>query len=98
MLTARAFWIARRRAGFDSGFAPPDFTAIAMSFATRVNAFAIRSQRANIVALRVSKMRPTVDLRGVGLSPAIGSGCRREVPSAQRNTLLALERQPHVLQ
>src|SRR5512139_1814728 len=58
MFAPRAFWIARRRAGFVSALGPPVFTAIAMSFAMRVKTFAIRFHRANIVALRVSKMRP----------------------------------------
>src|SRR5574341_1916467 len=58
MLRARAFWRTRRRAGLLSGLGPPAFTAMAMSLLTRVKAFAILFQRANIVALRVSKMRP----------------------------------------
>src|SRR5574342_946405 len=58
MLAARAFWMARRRAGLPSGLAPPDLTAMAMSLLMRVKAFAIRFHRANMVALRVSKMRP----------------------------------------
>ncbi len=58
MFTARAFWITRRRAGFESGFGPPDFTAIVISLPTRENCLAMRSQRANMVCLRVSKMRP----------------------------------------
>jgi hypothetical protein len=41
-----------------SGLGPPDFTAMAMSRPIRVNAFAIRSHRLNMVALRVSKIRP----------------------------------------
>src|SRR6187401_2859233 len=58
MLTARALWMARRSAGFASGSSLPFLTAIAISFETRVNCFARRSQRANIVTLRFSKMRP----------------------------------------
>src|SRR5688500_14883641 len=58
MFTARAASSARRSVGFASGFGPPDFTAIAMSLPTRVKAFAILFQRANIVALRFSKIRP----------------------------------------
>src|SRR5262245_7651208 len=58
MLTARAFWTARRSAGLFSGVGPPAFTAIAISLPIRWKAFDIRSQRANIVLLRVSKMRP----------------------------------------
>src|SRR5437868_14330781 len=58
MFPARAFCSARRRAGLLSGLGPPAFTAMAMSLLIRVNSFAILFQRANIVALRVSKMRP----------------------------------------
>src|SRR5688572_22658070 len=67
MFTARAFWITRRSAGLLSGIGPPAFTAIAMSLPMRANCFAIRSQRRNMVALRVSKMRPIpvlLDSRG----------------------------------
>jgi hypothetical protein len=58
MLAARAFWIARRSAALWWGSGPPDFTAMTMSLVIRVKTFAIRFQRANMVALRVSKMRP----------------------------------------
>ena len=58
MLTARAFWMTRRSAGLVSGFGPPALTAIVMSLPMRANCFAIWSQRANIVCLRASKMRP----------------------------------------
>src|SRR5579862_4741495 len=58
MFTARAFWITRRSVGLEAGSAPPDFTAMVMSFAMRANCFAMRFHRANIVALRTSKMRP----------------------------------------
>src|SRR5688572_3535992 len=58
MLAARAFWITRRRVGLVSGLGPPDFTAMARSFPMRVKAFAILSHRLNIVAFRVSKIRP----------------------------------------
>src|SRR5690242_4901361 len=58
MLTARAFWITRRSVGLDEGSGPPDFTAMVISLAMRANCFAMRFQRANIVALRTSKMRP----------------------------------------
>src|SRR5512136_1438911 len=58
MLAPRAFWMARRRAGFVSGLGPPAFTAMAMSLLMRVKTFAILFHRANMVALRVSKMRP----------------------------------------
>src|SRR5262249_29557306 len=58
MFAARAFWMTRRRAGFDSGLGPPFRTAMVISLPMRENSFDMRSQRANIVALRVSKMRP----------------------------------------
>src|SRR6185436_4130906 len=58
MFTDRAFWITRRSEGFDSGLGPPFLTAIVISLPMRANALDILSQRANIVALRVSKMRP----------------------------------------
>src|SRR4029077_2352452 len=58
MLTARAFWIVRRRVGLDAGSEPLAFTAMVISLAMRANCFAMRFQRANIVALRTSKMRP----------------------------------------
>src|SRR5262249_36594457 len=54
-----AFCSARRSMGLLWGSGPPDFTAMAISRLMRVNAFAILFQRANIVALRVSKIRPT---------------------------------------
>src|SRR5262245_32392273 len=58
MLTARAFWITRRSAGLPSGFAPPALIAIVISLLMRAKAFDMRSQRASMVALRVSRMRP----------------------------------------
>src|SRR5579862_5555058 len=58
MLTARAFWMTRRSIGLEAGSVPPDLTAMVMSFAMRANCFAMRFQRANIVCLRTSKMRP----------------------------------------
>src|SRR5688500_15470953 len=58
MFKARAFWMTRLSAGLFSGVGPPAFTAIAISFPMRANCFDIRSQRRNIVAFRVSKMRP----------------------------------------
>src|SRR5258705_8991765 len=63
MLIDRPFRIARRSAGLPSGFGPAALTAIVISLPTRANALDIRSQRANIVALRVSKMRPMVFFR-----------------------------------
>src|SRR5882757_3493299 len=58
MLTLLAFWKQRRRAGLVAVSGPPTFTAMAISFPMRVNCLAIRSQRANMVCLRTSKMRP----------------------------------------
>src|SRR5262245_43767409 len=58
MLTWRAFCTARRSAGLELTSPPPDLTAMLMSLATRANCLAMRSQRANIVCLRTSKMRP----------------------------------------
>ena len=58
MFAARAFCITRRSAGLLSGLGPPAFTAMAMSFPMRVNTLAIRSHRLNMVALRVSNIRP----------------------------------------
>ena len=55
---AHALWMARRSAGLLSGFGPPAFAAMTMSLVMRVKALAIRFHRANMVALRVSKMRP----------------------------------------
>src|SRR5690242_19616679 len=66
MLTARAFWMVRRRVGLDAGSVPPDLTAMVMSLAIRANCFAMRFQRANIVCFRTSKMRPM----GQGLASA----------------------------
>jgi hypothetical protein len=40
------------------GSGPPAFTAMAISFPTRVNCFAIRSHLANIVDFLTSNMRP----------------------------------------
>src|SRR4051794_39377462 len=62
MFAARAFWIMRRSIGLLSGLGPPAFTAIAMSLPMRVKAFAMRSHRLNIVALRVSKIRPMTEV------------------------------------
>ena len=58
MFTARAFCMARRRLGLAAGSGPPALTAMVMSLAMRANCLAMRFQRANIVALRTSKMRP----------------------------------------
>src|SRR5688572_25802902 len=58
MLRLRLFCTARRSAGLELGSLPPALTAMLMSFAMRANCFAMRSQRANIVCLRTSKMRP----------------------------------------
>src|SRR5689334_2325131 len=59
MLSARAFWRARRSAGLASGLGPLALTAIAMSLLIFVNCFATRSMRAKIVCLRFSNARPT---------------------------------------
>src|ERR1041385_80392 len=74
MFTDRAFWITRRSEGFDSGLGPPFLTAIVISLPMRANALDMRSQRANIVALRVSKMRPMGSRKEVG---SRGRGARR---------------------
>src|SRR6185436_7272469 len=58
MFTARAFWITRRSAGLECGSVPPVFTATLISLLMRENALDMRSQRANIVCLRTSNMRP----------------------------------------
>src|SRR5512143_710093 len=79
MFAPRAFWSTRRSAGLWSGLGPPAFTAIAMSLLMRVKAFAIRFHRANIVALRVSKMRPMRSRSRAG-----GSGARRPRLSHRR--------------
>src|SRR5215469_4566417 len=50
--------MTRRRAGLEAGSGPLAFTAMVMSFAMRANCFAMRFQRANMVCLRTSKMRP----------------------------------------
>src|SRR5215471_12555797 len=71
MFAARAFWMTRRSAGLDSGLGPPFLTAIVISLPMRENSLDMRSQRANIVALRVSKMRPMASwIGGVGLRAA----------------------------
>src|SRR4029079_12636198 len=81
MFAARAFWIMRRNARVLSGLAPPDFTAIAMSLPIRVKAFAIRSHRLNMVALRVSKMRP---MAGMNYHTAGGRAPRGSRPPPGR--------------
>src|SRR3954471_7232268 len=58
MLMARAFCTWRRNAGLEPTSPPPALTAMLMSLAIRANCFAMRSQRANIVCLRTSNMRP----------------------------------------
>ena len=47
--------------GLATGSGPPALTAMVISLPMRANCFAIRSHRANIVCLRVSKMRPMID-------------------------------------
>src|SRR3954466_9758786 len=85
MFTARAFWMMRRSAGLVSGLGPPDFTAMARSFPTRVKALAILSHRLNIVAFLVSKIRPMRwVLSGVGPErEATARGQRRRDPGAR---------------
>jgi hypothetical protein len=58
MLIWRAFWIARRSAGLLCGSGPPALTATMIYFERRENCLAMRSQRANIVCLRTSKILP----------------------------------------
>src|SRR5678810_758158 len=58
MLMARAFCTWRRSAGLEPTSPPPALTAMLMSLEIRANCFAMRSQRANIVCLRTSNMRP----------------------------------------
>ena len=49
---------AARTVLVDAGSGPPALTAMVMSLATRANCFAMRFQRANIVCLRTSNIRP----------------------------------------
>src|SRR5688572_1153103 len=58
MLRLRLFCIARRSAGLEFGSLPPALTAMLMSLEMRANCLAMRSQRANMVCLRTSNMRP----------------------------------------
>src|SRR5262245_49216864 len=90
MFAARAFWMTRRNAGLDSGLGPPFLTAIVISLPMRENSLDMRSQRANIVALRVSKMRP-MGSRGLGMRAGArgrtargGCGPRRIIATEQR--------------
>ena len=80
MFAARAFCTMRRSAGLVSGLGPPAFTAMAMSFAIRVNIFAIRSHRLNMVALRVSNIRPMAN--ELPRARARGRFCQRLAPRA----------------
>ena len=60
----------RRSVGLFSGFGPLLRTAIVISFPIRAKALDILSHRANIVALRVSKMRPmSIPVEGVLVQP-----------------------------
>ena len=45
MLADFAFWITARKRELASGFGPPSFTAITISFPIRVNALAMADQR-----------------------------------------------------
>src|SRR6185436_18873823 len=76
MFAVRAFWMTRRSEGLDSGLGPPFLTAIVISLPMRANSLDMRSQRANIVALRVSKMRPMASRieRGVTRAGAPAAG------------------------
>src|SRR5690606_8240679 len=62
MLTAFAFWIAVRRRELFSGWGPPSFTAIAISFPKRVNCTAIMSQRLLVLSFLISKSLPILYL------------------------------------
>src|SRR5580698_3921974 len=70
MLTARAFWMVRRSVELEAGSVPPAFTAMVMSLAMRANCLAMRFQRANMVCLRTSKMRPMKAWCTNGAGPA----------------------------
>src|SRR5438105_10208099 len=70
MFTARAFWITRRRVGFDDGSGPLDLTAMVMSFAIRANCFAMRFHRANIVCFLTSNMRPMPRMVTLSTAPS----------------------------
>src|SRR5439155_19897111 len=86
MLSARAFWMMRRSAGLFSGLGPPAFTAIVISLPMRAKALDILSQRANIVALRVSKMRPMRLREPLGHEPVIaGAEHLAHAPRAARS-------------
>src|SRR5262245_34830160 len=88
MFAARAFWMTRRSAGLDSGFGPPFLTAIVISFPIREKSLDMRSQRANIVALRVSKMRPMGSRGESGLARAgaPAAGTRRGRVGAEQHS------------
>src|SRR5205085_7258961 len=58
--TPFAFAKHLRNAGLVAGSGPPAFTAMAISFPIRVNCFAMRSQRANMVDLRTSNILPII--------------------------------------
>src|SRR3954464_14208788 len=74
MFTARAFWMTRRKAGFDDGSGPLDLTAMVMSFAIRANCFAMRFHRANIVCFLTSNMRPMGGMVTLFHQAEIGAG------------------------
>src|SRR5690606_24023059 len=93
MFTLFAFWRTRRSAGLLSGSGPPAFTAMTMSFPMRANCFAMRSHRANMVALRTSKMRPIGGVclgrpgfSGSGLGNGKTGGAEGTEPSRARST------------
>ena len=58
IFTAFAFCITVRSLGLFSGLGPLCFTAMAISLPIRVNCFAMRSKRANMVCFRFSKILP----------------------------------------
>src|SRR5690242_72016 len=81
--------MARRSAGLFSGFGPEALTAMAISLPMRANALDMRSQRANIVALRVSKMRPIRAHSGVArVAAQLAPGC--STPRGWRDQRLRL--------
>src|SRR5512137_2819194 len=90
MLAPRAFCRARRSAGLSLGFGPPAFTAMAMSLLMRVKTLAILFHRANMVALRVSKMRPMKGRIPHGSPPAQAP---RGIPSRAGDPLQTYQRQ-----
>src|SRR5512139_2618073 len=77
MFTARAFWITRRKAGFEFGSVPPFLTAIVISLPMRLNCFAMRFHRANMACFLTSKIRP---IGGARVTLARRAGRARNLP------------------